>query len=456
MTDVWETLSRPEPQRDRYGRPLILPEGGDKHVPYTRPTTIADTLDDRHNLELWMQRQVALGLVARPDLVARIATTDPTDKSTLNGICTDARDAAGSSAAANLGTAIHAAIETVNRGGDAPDMFAEHVDRYRQTLAAHHITVDPDHVEQFCVNEPVKAAGTFDMIVTVDGRNYIADLKTGSSVAWSGRSFAVQLAIYAGATSYYDTATNTHHPVVDVDQDTALIVHLPAAGGDCTLHWLDISAGREALQHALWVRQWRRRDDLLVELPLPELAAVPDPAPGEDKPKARRKSSGKPKPRRTLEPVPMPPLPESTPEPAAKPRPTPTPRHDPAEGDLVAADVVAELRDRALASDGEPTIRRWVDESRAADADFSMGRGMHTTRRYLISCAAVNLADTDDEWARAVLAVVVGDNAHDPTVTVGALLGRLTIDEATRVDSIARTGTAFYTDDGTLVVQEAS
>ena len=119
------SVNHVEPKRDRYGRPLIVPEGGDKHVPYTRPTTIADTLDDRHNLELWMQRQVALGLVARPDLVARIATTDPTDKSTLNGICSDARDAAGSSAAANLGTAIHAAVEAVNRGGDAPDMFAE-------------------------------------------------------------------------------------------------------------------------------------------------------------------------------------------------------------------------------------------------------------------------------------------------------------------------------------------
>lgn len=443
------SVNHVEPKRDRYGRPLIVPEGGDKHVPYTRPTTIADTLDDRHNLELWMQRQVALGLVARPDLVARIATTDPTDKSTLNGICSDARDAAGSSAAANLGTAIHAAVEAVNRGGDAPDMFAEHVDRYRQTLAAHGITVDPDHVEQFCVNEPVKAAGTFDMIVTVDGRHYIADLKTGSSVAWSGRSFAVQLAIYAGATSYYDTATNTHHPVVDVDQNTALIVHLPAAGGDCTLHWLDISAGREALQHALWVRQWRRRDDLLVELPVVDRASA-------EKSKKTTKNGGRAKPRRTLEPVPMPPLPESTSKPAPKPKTASAPVPAPGEGEFVAVELIAELRERALSSDYEQTIRRWVDESRAAEVDFSMGKGMNTTRRYLISCAAVNLADADDEWARAVLAVVVGDNAHDPTVTVGALLGRLTIDEATRVDSIARTGTAFYTDDGTLVVQEAS
>ena len=443
------SVNHVEPKRDRYGRPLIVPEGGDKHVPYTRPTTIADTLDDRHNLELWMQRQVALGLVARPDLVARIATTDPTDKSTLNGICSDARDAAGSSAAANLGTAIHAAVEAVNRGGEAPDMFAEHVDRYRQTLAAHGVTVDPDHVEQFCVNEPVKAAGTFDMIVTVDGRHYIADLKTGSSVAWSGRSFAVQLAIYAGATSYYDTATNTHHPVVDVDQNTALIVHLPATGGDCTLHWLDISAGREALQHALWVRQWRRRDDLLVELPVVDRASA-------EKSKGTTKNGGRAKPRRTLEPVPMPPLPESTSKPAPKPKTASAPVPAPGEGEYVAVELIAELRERALSSDYEQTIRRWVDESRAAEVDFSMGKGMNTTRRYLISCAAVNLADADDEWARAVLAVVIGDHAHDPTVTVGALLGRLTIDEATRVDSIARTGTAFYTDDGTLVVQEAS
>ena len=72
-----EALTAAEPKRDRYGRPMVTPRNGGKPKPFTRPTTIADTLDDRHNLELWMQRQVLKGSIARPDLHALAATTDP-------------------------------------------------------------------------------------------------------------------------------------------------------------------------------------------------------------------------------------------------------------------------------------------------------------------------------------------------------------------------------------------
>ena len=60
-------LPATEPKRDRWGRPLIVPPDGGKAVPYTRCTTIADTLDERRALEAWMQRQVAVGLAMRPE-----------------------------------------------------------------------------------------------------------------------------------------------------------------------------------------------------------------------------------------------------------------------------------------------------------------------------------------------------------------------------------------------------
>jgi hypothetical protein len=254
----------------------------------------------------------------------------------------------------------------------------------------------------------------------------------------------VQLAIYAGATSYYDVATDTHSEPVDVDRERAIIVHLPATGGPCTIHWLDIAAGAEALEHALWVRRWRKNDDLVRDL---------EPV---ERPKARRKSAGKPK--RTLEPVPMPELPPETEDAArANARPAPTPKLHPSEGDLVAVELVHELRDRALASDEEPTIRRWVQESRDAHCDYSMGRGLHSERRFLISSASVTLAEggDGDEWARAVLAVVLGDDAHKLSVTVGQLLGTLTREQAVTVDEVARTAVAHYDDAGRLPVVPA-
>jgi hypothetical protein len=77
-------------QRDRYGRYMIIPPTGSKSRPYTRATTIAKALDDTYNLEQWKLRICAQGLATRPDLIARIATTSPDDKNTLNQLCTDA------------------------------------------------------------------------------------------------------------------------------------------------------------------------------------------------------------------------------------------------------------------------------------------------------------------------------------------------------------------------------
>ena len=98
---------RRQPKRDRCNRPMVPHAAAGSRSPFTRPATIADTLDDRHNLELWMRRQVLKGSIARPDLHALAATTDPDDKSALNKLCGQLRDAAaGVGRRANMGTAV--------------------------------------------------------------------------------------------------------------------------------------------------------------------------------------------------------------------------------------------------------------------------------------------------------------------------------------------------------------
>jgi hypothetical protein len=119
-------------------------------------------------------------------------------------------------------------------------------------------------------------AGTTDRIVRIGNRRFVFDLKTGEAVY--PHSFALQLAIYAMADHVYDFRTETLRPMPEVDQDRAIICHLPAKGGPCTLHWLDISAGREALEHALWVRTWRKRRDLLTKFDVPEVPNAEPPA----------------------------------------------------------------------------------------------------------------------------------------------------------------------------------
>ncbi len=167
----------PVVERDRYGRPLIAPPGGGRKVAYTRATTVAGTLDDRYNLELWKMRQVAAGLAARPDLVA-LACSQAGDKTVMNRICGDAMDASASGAAANLGTAVHGFVEQINRGIEpvsVPETVARDLAAYRKAMEAWDVL----HAERFLVLDEYKIAGTADMIMVErdTGRTVIGDLK---------------------------------------------------------------------------------------------------------------------------------------------------------------------------------------------------------------------------------------------------------------------------------------
>lgn len=263
--------------RDRYGRPLVTPMGGGKPVAYTRATTVADTLDDRYNLELWKLRQVASGLAVRPDLVALSAAKasalvhaveqgaveeEKSAKKDLNKICSDAMDAAASGAAANLGTALHQFVDEINRGREPriPDTLRDDVEAYRSAMQDWEVLA----AEQFLVLDEQQIAGTADVIMRhrESGIVRIGDLKSGRhAVTFGQTSIAMQLSIYSRGVIYHPE-TGDREPV-NVDQDTAIVIHLPIGTGTCTLHEIDIAAGWDAVQHALWVREWRKHKNLV-------------------------------------------------------------------------------------------------------------------------------------------------------------------------------------------------
>jgi len=456
MTNTLQELSAgPEPKRDRYGRPLVPLRNGDGAlVAYTRPTTIADTLDDRHNLELWMQRQVLKGSIARPDLHALAATTDPDDKAALNKLCSQLRDAAASDAGANMGTAVHAAVELFNRNGTVLEHFRSDVEAYGAALAAAGATVDAEHVEQFVVNDDVGAAGTFDMRLQVAGEWYVADLKTGSTVEWSARAFAVQLAIYATATSYFSWATMEHDDPQPVSNERGVIVHLPAGSGECTLHWIDLAAGLEALDHALWVRSWRKRKGVLTPFKIEPggtdtSAAVTVVGPVE-RPTNRRPARIKQ-------------LPEDQ-------RPAPRTSGAAPEGDACTQDDIDILK-AALSELGEAKdhVTRWKDQaSRAVAGNPPPDWGIRvaeqrTQRRYELAMAACALASfahdddeaTTDDIARRVIALALGDEHMVQTHDVGRLIGVLTVDEARKVRKFTEGASLSFDQDDRPVIRAA-
>lgn len=261
------TLTGPAPtiDRDRWGRPLIAPPQplGAKPEPYTRATTVAKALDNTAGLMLWKQRMTLLGLVARPDLRIAAAATDTEDTKALNRLAEEAADAGGATAAATTGTALHAFTERLDRGLDVGHVPAEHtgdLDAY-QALAAD-IGWTVRHVECFTVLDAYRVAGTTDRVVEIDGRWYIADLKTGASVNFH-HSWAVQFAIYSRGMPY-DIETRRRLPWdVVPDLDRAIVIHLPAGQGTAAAYWIDIAAGWEAFRLAMQARRWLARRDLL-------------------------------------------------------------------------------------------------------------------------------------------------------------------------------------------------
>ena len=243
--------------RDRFGRPMVLLPDGQKREAYRRTTTFVGVLEDTYNLMQWKQRQTALGLAARQDLMLGVTAASADDKKTLNGLCEQAVEAAQSGAKATIGTALHSFTERLDKGLDISNIPAPY-DRDLEAYQAATKDLQNLHIEQFRVYDPWKVAGTTDRIVSYQGAHFIADVKTGD-IEWGALKIAMQLALYAHSTPYIDDQRTPDS--VSVNTQRGIIIHLPAGTGTCTLHWVDLQKGWAACQTAYKVwehRAWKR------------------------------------------------------------------------------------------------------------------------------------------------------------------------------------------------------
>jgi len=272
-TDPALTGQRPDAtiERDRWGRYRIPHPDTGKVQSWTRATTLAGTLADRFGLEQWSKRNVVLGLGARADLYPQAAACTPDNKDTLNGIVAQAEEASKAKAGANLGTALHRFTERLDAGETVrvPDPWARDVDAYRQVMSAAGVAIVDGWLERVLVVPQIDAAGTCDRLVNAMDWTLprIGDLKTGQDVVrYSMVEIALQLAIYSRATHWFDPATRRLHEMPPVDQDRALVMHVPVGQGVCTLYEVDIAAGWGAVGLAVAVREWRKRKDLAEQM----------------------------------------------------------------------------------------------------------------------------------------------------------------------------------------------
>lgn len=277
--------------RDRWGRyKLPHPETG-KMQAWTRSTTFAKSISDTFALSQWSQRMTVKGLTLRPDLLAMAHSLDvKADKDKLNGICEDAKAAAGNKVAANLGTALHSFSEELDRGGmaveDVPEPHRDDIAAYAAAMRTAGVTIVPGMIERQVALPAFEVGGTFDRILDLSTiepwfrealhtagygqpgtafldqeSEVIGDVKSGQDLQYGWNEIAIQLAIYALAarsSGVWDRKTQTWLPPRPVRLDFAIVMHLPVGQKTCTLWALDLSAAMEAMELCRAVRKWRK------------------------------------------------------------------------------------------------------------------------------------------------------------------------------------------------------
>lgn len=260
--------SEDECPRDRWDRYLIVPNGEKKPVAHTRVTTVAKAMDDGYGVTDWKVRMSALGFAVDPILYGQLCALVPDsmetlDKYAVSKLCDKATTKAGGDDARDNGNILHAATEQVDRGRKLhmPDTYQRDIDAYQEKLAELEIRIRPDLIERHVVipglAEPI--AGKADRFVEFGSTLKTFDLKAGKVASYSWLAFAIQLALYSRAATFYNAKTKTHEPVPEIDQDIGMICHLPAGQAKCDIYFVDLNLGWLAAQHALAVRTWRKR-----------------------------------------------------------------------------------------------------------------------------------------------------------------------------------------------------
>ncbi len=256
---------------DRWDR-YLLPDADGTTRGWTRATTFADSLANPYALNQWQQRQVALGLGRRPDLLALASTiSGPEDKQALKEIVEQAHEAAGTHAQANLGTAVHRARQNLIKYGTTPPAeLAGDVDAMNSIVAKYGYQPVPELVERVCVIPEYHVAGRWDEVWRCpDGKLRIGDTKTGKVEPYNHLKFCVQVAVYAHASAMWNEETKQYEPMPPIERDYAMILHNRPGSRSPELLRVNISLGWALARLCQEARDARKLDGLITPMPAP-------------------------------------------------------------------------------------------------------------------------------------------------------------------------------------------
>ena len=277
---------RPTYVRGSYALPAL--PGTTEPLKAPRVTSKVKALDDMTGLMRWKTREVVKGVVAKPSILDHVdLLAERRDlNSDLDRAIDEAEVEAGSKRSAELGTAIHAWLEAVERGevdrADVPQQFKPYSEAYFDRLAENGVRPIPELVERIVYNSTTGWAGTFDNIFELStGERVIGDKKTSKTTSFklSALSFAQQLATYAGADYMLAADGESWEAMPPVSDAFAVIAHVPSdAPGQCSLETIDLDYGRRAIELAKAVAYCRQGAPagVLRRWELPDLGAAVD------------------------------------------------------------------------------------------------------------------------------------------------------------------------------------
>lgn len=262
--DVIASQHAPRVNNFRYR--LINPETG-KSESWSRVTTFAKTLADTSALHAWEIRMILKGLAENPSMLSGVSSWDVSEhKMAFAEIAARAKAAAGGNEGAQRGTRMHDLTEQWDRnqpiahatGAERTDVLA-----YHSAIEQAGITILPQYIERYVAIPELKLCGKFDRIFEwLDPRDnlkklVIGDVKTAKNVFYSWLEIAIQLALYAMASHYWDDAADAWVRMPYVDQESALVMHIPVGTGLCDIHRVPLVSGREAIDATAEARRLR-------------------------------------------------------------------------------------------------------------------------------------------------------------------------------------------------------
>lgn len=263
-----------------------------KKTSWTRITNFNKKASDHFALEQWGNRTLAVGLFSRPDLLQQVDGKDvKADRTFLNRLVEEAKQAAGSKDRARLGTIMHKHTEEVDAGhkdlADVPEQFRDDVAVYLAAMKVKGLMMLPHLMERSTAVVDLEVIGTFDGIVRLpDGTYAVGDKKTGATLEFNQAEIAVQIAVYAHGVNSVGVATA--HPsdiegepptwtwekprdedgnVIKVREDIGIVIHIPYGTGDCFIYAIPLDVGWRGAQLCREVQSWQKVKNIVEAVP---------------------------------------------------------------------------------------------------------------------------------------------------------------------------------------------